>query len=208
MLHDPSQLFALLWSGRTPAWPSRLLALIWIAWLISWAVASFWSGRTEKRVMIWASQAYRVPIIAGAILLTPWTAQVLAEKPLWHFGNGATYVLVGLTLAGMSFTWWARIYLGRFWSSAITRKEGHRVIDTGPYGLVRHPIYTGLIGAILATGAAIGTVTALLGALLISFGLWQKARMEEGFLMTEFGADVYGPYRRRVPMLVPFLPHR
>ena len=123
MLHDPSQLFALLWSGRTPAWPSQLLALIWIAWLISWAVASFWSGRTEKHVMIWASQAYRVPIIAGAILLTPWTAQVLAEKPLWHFGNGATYALVGLTLAGMSFTWWARIYLGRFWSSAITRKE-------------------------------------------------------------------------------------
>ena len=208
MLHDPSQLFALLWSGRTPAWPSQLLALIWIAWLISWAVASFWSGRTEKHVMIWASQAYRVPIIAGAILLTPWTAQVLAEKPLWHFGNGATYALVGLTLAGMSFTWWARIYLGRFWSSAITRKEGHRVIDTGPYGLVRHPIYTGLIGAILATGAAIGTVTALLGALLVAFGLWQKARMEEGFLTTELGADVYGPYRRRVPMLVPFLPHR
>jgi protein-S-isoprenylcysteine O-methyltransferase Ste14 len=208
MLHDLSQLFALLWSGRTPAWPSQLLALIWIAWLISWAVASIWSGRTEKHVMIWASQAYRVPIIAGAILLTPWTAQMLAEKPLWHFGNGATYVLVGLTLAGMSFAWWARIYLGRFWSSAITRKEGHRIIDTGPYGLVRHPIYAGLIGAILATGAAIGTVTALLGALLIAFGLWQKARMEEGFLTAELGPEVYGPYRRRVPMLVPFLPHR
>ena len=71
-------------------------------------------------------------------------------------------------------------------------KEGHRVIDTGPYGLVRHPIYTGLIGAILATGAAIGTVTALLGALLVAFGLWQKARMEEGFLTTELGADYTG----------------
>ena len=66
MLHDPSQLFALLWSGRTPAWPSQLLALIWIAWLISWAVASFWSGRTEKHVMISASQAYRVPIYSGS----------------------------------------------------------------------------------------------------------------------------------------------
>jgi protein-S-isoprenylcysteine O-methyltransferase Ste14 len=208
MLHDPSQWFALFWSGWTSTWPTQLLVLIWMAWLISWAVASFWSNRTEKHVMTWDSLAYRVPIIVGAILLSPWTAQVLGEKPLWHFGNGGTYALAGLTLAGMSFAWWARIHLGRFWSSAITRKECHRVIDTGPYALVRHPIYTGLIGATLATGAAVATVTALLGALLIAFGLWQKARMEEGFLTTELGADAYGPYCRRVPMLVPFLPRR
>ena len=69
--------------------------------------------------------------------------------------------MAGLTLAGIAFTWWARIHLGRFWSNAITRKEGHRVIDTGPYGLVRHPIYTGLIGGMLATGVAVGTVTAI-----------------------------------------------
>jgi protein-S-isoprenylcysteine O-methyltransferase Ste14 len=106
------------------------------------------------------------------------------------------------------FTWWARIHLGRFWSNAITRKEGHRVIDTGPYGLVRHPIYTGLIAAMLATGVAVATITALLGTVLIAFGLWQKARMEEGFLTTELGASAYGTYCRRVPMLVPFLPQR
>jgi protein-S-isoprenylcysteine O-methyltransferase Ste14 len=75
-------------------------------------------------------------------------------------------------------------------------------------GFVRHPIYTGLIGATLPTGATVATATALLGALLIAFGLWLKARMEEDFLTTELGADAYGLYRRRVPMLVPFLPHR
>src|SRR5277367_5254443 len=123
MLHDPSQWFAFLWSGWTSTWPGQLFALIWIAWLISWAVASFWSGRTEKHVKIWDSRVYRVPIIAGAILLTPWTAQALAEEPIWHVGNGGTYMLAGLTSAGMSFKWWARIYLGRFWSSAITRKR-------------------------------------------------------------------------------------
>jgi protein-S-isoprenylcysteine O-methyltransferase Ste14 len=208
MLHDPSQLLAFFWSGWTSTWPTQLLAFIWIAWLISWAVASFWSGRTEKHLMICDSLAYRVPIIAGALLLTPRTAQALSDKPVWYVGNGGAYVLAGLTLAGTCFTWWARIHLGRFWSIAITRKEGHRVVDTGPYGLVRHPIYAGLIGAILATGAAVATVTALLGALLIAFGLWQKARMEEGFLTTELGADAYGLYCRRVPMLIPFLPHR
>src|SRR5438067_12048153 len=158
--------------------------------------------------MTWHSRAYRIPILAGAILFTPWTAQLLGEAPIWHFGSVGIYVIAVLTLAGISFTWWARIHLGRFWSNAITRKEGHRVIDTGPYGLVRHPIYTGLIAAMLATGIAVGTVTALLGALLIVFGLWQKARMEEGFLTTELGADAYGPYCRRVPMLIPFLRQR
>jgi protein-S-isoprenylcysteine O-methyltransferase Ste14 len=60
----------------------------------------------------------------------------------------------------------------------------------------------------LATGVAVGTVTALLGAALISLGMWQKARMEEVFLSVELGADAYGSYRRRVPMLVPFVPPR
>ena len=205
---DPSQLSAFVFSGWIATWPTQLLALIWMAWLFSWVVASFWSGRTQKRVMTWDSQAYRIPILAGAVLFTPWLAQALGEKPLWNLGNGGTYVVAGLTLAGISFTWWARIHLGRFWSNAITRKEGHRVIDTGPYGFVRHPIYTGLIAGLLATGVAVGTVTAMLGAVLISLGMWQKARMEEGFLTTELGADEYGSYCRRVPMLVPFLPSR
>ena len=208
MSHDLGQIFAFAWSGWTATWPTQLLAIIWIAWLISWVVASFWSARTEKHVMTWASRAYRIPILAGAILFTPWTAQILGEKPIWLFGNTGIAVIAVLTLAGISFTWWARIHLGRFWSNAITRKEGHRVIDTGPYGLVRHPIYTGLIAAILATGVGVGTVTAMLGAVLISLGMSLKARMEEGFLTKELGADAYGRYCRRVPMLVPLLPMR
>jgi protein-S-isoprenylcysteine O-methyltransferase Ste14 len=205
MAHDANSLIAFVWSGWTATWPTQLLALIWLVWLVSWGIGAFFSARTEKHIRTWDSRAYRIPILAGAILLTPWTAEALREPRLWNPGNVVTYVLAGLTLAGTLFTWWARIHLGRFWSNAITRKEGHRVIDTGPYGLVRHPIYTGLIGAMLATGIAVGTATALLGAFLIGVGLWQKARMEEGFLTTELGADAYGPYCRRVPMLIPFL---
>ena len=208
MLSDPTQILSYVWSGWTATWPTELLAFIWIGWLVSWGIGSFFSGRTEKHVKTWDSRAYRIPIFAGAILLTPWTAEVSRVQPLWHVGNSGTYVLAGLTLAGVLFTWWSRIHLGRFWSNAITRKAGHRVIDTGPYGLVRHPIYTGLIGAMLATGTAVATLTALLGTFLIAFGLWQKARMEERFLTDELGEDAYGAYCRRVPMLIPFLPHR
>jgi protein-S-isoprenylcysteine O-methyltransferase Ste14 len=207
MTHEPSPIIALIWSGWTATWPSALLALIWIAWLSSWLIGAFFSGRTEKQVRT-RDARYRISIIAGAMLLTPWTAPALGEKPLWQIGAAGIYLLAVFTAAGCLFTWWARLHLGRFWSSAITRKEGHRVIDTGPYRLVRHPIYTGLIGAMIATGIALGTATALLGTVLITFGLWQKARMEEGFLTNELGADAYVPYCRRVPMLVPLLPHR
>ena len=106
---------------------------------------------------------------------------------------------------GLSFVWWARIHLGRFWSNAITHKEDHRIIDTGPYGLVRHPIYTGQIVGLLATGIAIGNWAAMLGVCLISLGEWLKGRMEERFLSVELGAEAYGAYCRRVPMIVPFL---
>jgi protein-S-isoprenylcysteine O-methyltransferase Ste14 len=208
MTHDLNPFLAFVWSGWTATWPTALLALIWAAWLISWGVGSFFSGRTEKHVRTWDSRAYRIPILAGAVLLTPWTERILGVQSLWLVGNAGTYLLAVVTVGGTLFTWWARIHLGRFWSNAITRKEGHRVIDTGPYGLVRHPIYTGLIAAMLATGIAVGTVTALLGTVLIAFGLWQKARMEEGFLTTELGAEAYGTYCHRVPMLVPFLPQR
>ena len=141
-------------------------------------------------------------------MLTPWAGQWLGGARLWDAGYGGAYALAGITLLGILFAWWARLYLGRLWSSAITRKIDHRVVDTGPYALVRHPIYTGLMTAILATAAAAATPAALVGAGLISFGFWLMARAEERFLTAELGADIYGAYRRRVPMLIPGIRHR
>jgi protein-S-isoprenylcysteine O-methyltransferase Ste14 len=147
-------------------------------------------------------------MIAGGILLVPLTSRVIGEQQIWQVGSGGALLLAAVMLVGLLFTWWARIHLGRLWSSVITRKEDHRIIDTGPYGMVRHPIYTGLILALLATAVAEGTVTGLIGSALVIFGIWLKASSEERFLMAELGPDLYGSYCRRVPMLVPFLPHR
>jgi protein-S-isoprenylcysteine O-methyltransferase Ste14 len=205
MLDGLGNLGDAIFSGWIVTWPTKLLALIWLAWVVSWVVAAFWSGRTRTHVATLASWVYRLPILIGAIFLMPLTARVLGAVPLYQVGTLGTYVLALVTVLGISFTWWARIHLGRFWSNAITHKEDHRIIDTGPYGMVRHPIYTGLIVAILATGIAVGTWTALVGALFICFGEWQKARMEEGFLSVELGQEAYRNYSRRVPMIVPFL---
>ena len=111
--------------------------------------------------------------------------------------------LAALTLAGILFAWWARLHLGRLWSSAITRKEGHRVIDTGPYGLVRHPIYTGLITAVLGTAIVSGTVRAAVGLVIITVSLLRKRRTEEAFMRETFPGE-YERYSAEVPGLVPF----
>lgn len=183
--------------------PRLLFAAFWIAWVLSWIAAALWANRTEKRAFSWDTVFYQVVVLIGAALLTPWAARRLHMQMLWHVGHGGGIALALLTLAGLSFTWWARIHLGRLWSGTITRKQGHRVIDTGPYALVRHPIYSGLIFALFATAIAQARISGLIGAVLIAFGLWVKARIEERFLTAELGADAYGAYRRRVPMLVP-----
>lgn len=88
----------------------------------------------------------------------------------------------------------------------MTRKTGHRVIDTGPYAIVRHPIYAGLILALSMTAAIGGTPLSVAGGLLLIAGITLKARLEERFLREELGPQAYDAYARRVPMLLPFGP--
>jgi protein-S-isoprenylcysteine O-methyltransferase Ste14 len=155
--------------------------------------------------MTWNVLVYRVFIIAGVVLSLPWAAHRLGAKRIWHVGYTSAYLLAGSTLAGLLFAWWARIHLGRLWSSGITRKKGHRVVDTGPYAFVRHPIYAGLLASALATTVAQATATGMAGWTLIALGLWMKARAEEQFLAAELEPEAYASYRLRVPMLVPFV---
>ena len=184
--------------------PSELFIIAWVGWIVTWALAAFWTDRTEKTFSTWDTWAYRASTLLGLILLSHFTARALHLRRIWHVGYNGAYLLAAATFGGILFAWWARIHLGRLWSGSITRKEGHHVIDSGPYGLVRHPIYTGLIAATFATAVAEATATALIGLAVLTFGLWLKARAEERFLSVELGSDDYAAYQRRVPMLVPF----
>jgi protein-S-isoprenylcysteine O-methyltransferase Ste14 len=124
---------------------------------------------------------------------------------LWQTPIALGWACFGLVVAGFLFCWWARLHLGQLWSGNITLKADHRVVDTGPYRLVRHPIYTGMILAALATALEKGTILGLVGVALITFGFWLKARMEERFLRAELGPEAYDAYAKRTPMLAPFL---
>ena len=185
--------------------PGLLFRLTWGLWALSWAAAALWSAPTVKRPAPNASLLYRVVIVLGVILLLSRTSEWLHTERLWHVGYGGALALDALTIPCFLFVWWARLHLGKLWSGSVTRKEGHHVVDTGPYALVRHPIYTGLLGATLVTAVAEATIPALLAFVAITVGFCLKARLEEDFLRRELGG-AYDAYRRRVPMLLPFGP--
>ena len=187
--------------------PQLAINYLWFFWALTWFAAAFWSDRSAKRPTFGAEILYRVVTLVGAVLLFAVIVRSY-DSPmiLWSLNRNANWVLFGLAAAGFLFCWWARIYLGRLWSGWVSKKEGHHIVDKGPYGIVRHPIYTGIILSAFATAAIKGTAFALLGAAIMTLGFWIKARLEERFLRSELGADNYDAYSRRVPMLVPFGP--
>ena len=189
-----------------PGWPSApwgWIGVAWIAWLASWLVASAWSTQTAARPNYLAQVPDRLVSVIGALFLFG-ALHPRGSWQLWESDHTLGWSCLFGALAGIAFAWWARLHIGALWSGAVERKEGHRIVDTGPYAIVRHPIYTGIILSGLATAIARGTIDGFLGVLLFGVGFWMKARLEERFLSETLGPD-YAAYRARVPMLVPFL---
>jgi protein-S-isoprenylcysteine O-methyltransferase Ste14 len=186
--------------------PQLALAVAWSAWWLSWLVAAAWSDRAVSRPSRANQIAYRLCAMAGVVLLFGgYRHEFASEGILWRTPPAVGWLLVALACCGFAFTWWARVYLGRLWSSSVTRKADHRIVDTGPYALVRHPIYTGITMAAVATAVMRGTVAGWAGVAVMTVGWVIKARLEEGFLREQLGAAAYDAYARRVPMLIPFL---
>jgi protein-S-isoprenylcysteine O-methyltransferase Ste14 len=184
--------------------PFVAITALWILWLLSWIAAALWADPAAKRPPASAATLYRLTTLGGAAAL------VIGDRfdggRLWRLDPGGAWALVAAAALGLAFTWWARLYLGRLWSSSVTRKADHHVVDTGPYAIVRHPIYTGIIAALYATALLKASSLGIAGAILMTYGFWLKAKLEERFLSEELGVEAYGAYRRKVPMLVPFGP--
>jgi len=186
--------------------PVSAIQTLWIAWFISWWMAAAWSDPSVKQPASGRERPYRIIVLIGIILLAGlYPHQFSSEWILWTAGFGLGWSMVALALVGFLCMWWARIFLGKLWSAGVRVKAEHRVIDTGPYAIVRHPIYTGIILAGYATSVIRGTAAGLLGATLMTISWYLKARAEERFLREQLGAETYDAYARRVPMLAPFL---
>lgn len=183
--------------------PETICYWLWMIWAASWWLAAAWSNRTQSSAGVAKQLPYRLLTVLGFVLL--FAVHGNSSFRLWMLPRIIAWLMPALCFIGFAFAWWARLHLGRLWSAFVTRKTDHRIIDTGPYRIVRHPIYTGIILAAFAVAFLKATVFSIAGALVATFGFWIKARLEERFLREQLGAQAYDDYRRRVPMLVPFV---
>ena len=180
---------------------------LWILWLLYWKLASF-NVKTTRRRESFSSRITYVPLFFfGILLFAVFTREPRAGflfASIWPRTLVAFWIGILLMLVGFAVTIWARRTLGRNWSSNVTQKENHELIQTGPYGWVRHPIYTGLLIAFLGSIIGLDEWRGVLAFLCILVSFIIKLRIEERFMVELFG-PAYDAYRQRVGMLLPFL---
>ena len=188
-----------------PGWIQAPIAVMWIAWLGYWFLAARNVKPVRRRESAGSRLGFVVPIAIGAILLASaplpvhWLDGRFLPPSDAIYGAGTT-----LLAAGLVFMVWARRRLGGNWSGWVTLKEDHELIRSGPYRFVRHPIYAGLLVALLGTAIALGRWRDVIALMFTTVAVLHKMRVEERFLAESFPED-YARYRAEVPALIPFL---
>ena len=183
----------------------RFIGFTWLAVLVVWVIAAF-NTKSALRVQSLGSRAIQtlITVLAYFLLFSDETAvgflayRVLPPSIDWAWIGAA------LVLTGMLFTLWARFFLGANWSARVTVKQNHELIKSGPYRIVRHPIYAGLLLAMLGTALAFGEARCFVAVALAVIGWKLKSLTEEKFMLEQFG-EAYTQYQREVKCLIPLI---
>jgi len=176
---------------------------LWSAFFVIWLLWAFATKRTQTR----ESFSSRIPYVIFTVaafyamfshdLSYGWLRLRLLPRDSRIENLG-----IAVTAAGLLFAIWARAHLGRNWSGNVTVKVGHQLIRSGPYHWVRHPIYSGIILAMLGTAINKGQLRGLVAVVLLWIGFTMKSRIEERFMVTTFGPE-YEEYSRTTGAILP-----
>jgi protein-S-isoprenylcysteine O-methyltransferase Ste14 len=167
-------------------------AIFWVYWLIAATGARQGSGRMRNRPP-------GLIIIVLAVVL----ARVLGGRRLEIASPAVEAAGTFLFVAGIAVAVWARVHLGRNWGMPMTTKDEPDLVTSGPYRLVRHPIYSGILLALVGTALATNLYWLIIAGAMGAYFV-HSAKVEEG-LMTAAFPSVYPSYRARTKMLIPFL---
>lgn len=175
----------------------------WYAFGLYWLITWLRVKRTKVAESLVGRLATMVPLVlAFELMFSHW----LRIGPLGiRFVPADVWIAclgVILTCVGAAVAIWARYCLGQYWSARVTLKEGHRLIRSGPYAYVRHPIYSGMLLGMIGTALVVGEWRGVLAVALVLAAHSFKALREEAFLIGEFGEE-YASYRRSTGFLVP-----
>src|SRR5579859_3537259 len=175
---------------------------LWLIFCLYWLVSAFKLKKTKKREPWGQRFVYMLPLFAAFYLFRPRAHYGWLGARFVPESDAVGWVGVALTAAGVAIAIWARWHLGTNWSGVVTLKEGHELIRSGPYRNIRHPIYTGILLALLGTACALGEARGLLAVAIVWLSFYTKARREESFLTQEFG-DRFAEHRRHTGMFLP-----
>ncbi|MGA3211626.1 MAG: isoprenylcysteine carboxylmethyltransferase family protein [Terriglobales bacterium] len=185
------------WNRMSPA------LMLWMIFGVYWSIAARNSAPAESSESRVSTYFHQLVLAAALFLLFApapgLTGWFLPQR--FHF-----LVAVGVIVqAGfLLLAVWARRHLGRNWSAEVRIGEGHELVRSGPYRLIRHPICTAMLGMFLGTGIASSQYHALLGLAILVVAYLRKTRLEEQILLKAFGAD-FEVYQRSSWALVPLV---
>jgi protein-S-isoprenylcysteine O-methyltransferase Ste14 len=181
------------------------IRVCWIIFIIVWLAGVAWTKRTIYRESSAERARYWLVLVIGYFVVIK--SSDLPPPFDWlvvpHTTSSA-WAGAFLCISGLVFAIWARATLGTNWSGVVTLKEGHELIERGPYRVVRHPIYTGILAMSAGTAIAMGYFGGFLGLSLLFVSFWLKLRREEDLMLKHFPAK-YAAYQRRVKRIIPFL---
>jgi protein-S-isoprenylcysteine O-methyltransferase Ste14 len=176
--------------------------IIGVGWIVFWAYWLVMAVTAKAGRSRWTQfAAVRLGIILVALLLIRprvFKGHGVATGNPWLLGIGLAIFVLGLALAV-----WARVYLGRNWGMPMSRKADPDLVTTGPYGRIRHPIYSGIILGMVGTAIAVSTYWLIAVAILGAYFL-VSAVVEEHNMAKLFPA-AYPPYKHATKMLIPYV---
>jgi protein-S-isoprenylcysteine O-methyltransferase Ste14 len=182
-----------------------IIGYLWMAFALYWLISGALVKPAIKRQSA-GSRAFHVLGTLAAFVLIFYTRLQLGplDDLIVPVSPITDYIGLALTVAGLIFAVWARVYLGGNWSGSVTVKQDHVLIRGGPYAVVRHPIYTGILLAALGGAISHGRIRCFIGFALLVVVLRVKSRLEEQFMEEQFGQQ-YASYKRDVKALVPLI---
>lgn len=175
-----------------------VFAVGWVAFWVYWLVAAF----SMKRGRVPWGREVAVRVLVAVIVLV--LVRVGAFRHDVHHADPWLAAL-GLVLfaAGLGLAVWARLHIGRNWGMPMTERDQPELVTSGPYRLVRHPIYTGLLLGLVGTAVALDWTWLIAAALAGSYFVY-AAITEERYLVRVF-PESYPRYKSTTRMLIPFL---
>ncbi len=174
---------------------------IWTVLCLYWMLSALRTKPVKSRESLGQRLGYVLPLALGVTLLFnprahySWLGRRFAPDTIAVAG-------IVLTAAGVALAMWARLVLGENCSAAVSIRKNQELIRMGPYCIMRHPIYTGMLLGLLGTAVVVGEVRSLLALVILGLGSYLKARKEEVFRLREFGAG-FEAHAKHTGMFLP-----